>query len=178
VGIGFIVVGLLSVFRGQFVYGLWLVMIGFFLRQAAQASYVQVVTEGALKGMKVREVMISEVVTVPEGLTVRDLVDAYFFRYHYDCFPVTEGGRLKGLVTLNEVKRVEREQWDFTRVGDIMERDVASLSVNPDDDVANVLMRIVRDSCGRLPVVEGDLVVGIITRKDIMEALRVISDLG
>jgi hypothetical protein len=62
VGIGFIALGFLSVFRGQFVYGLWMVMIGFFLRQAAEASYFQVVTDGALRGMKVREVMKTDVV--------------------------------------------------------------------------------------------------------------------
>ena len=178
VGIGFIALGFLSVFKGQFVYGLWMVMIGFFLRQAAEASYFQVVTEGALKGMKVEEVMKTDVVTVPGTVTIADLVDDYFFKYHYDCFPVAEEGRLKGLVTLNEVKKVARDRWGSTLVGDVMQRDLAVLSVSPTDDVSAVLARVIRDRCGRLPVVDGDRVVGIITRRDILEALKVISDLG
>jgi CBS domain-containing protein len=178
VGIGFIALGFLSVFRGQFVYGLWMVMIGFFLRQAAEASYFQVVTEGALKGMKVREVMKTDVVTVPGSVTIADLVDDYFFKYHYDCFPVAEEGRLRGLVTLNEVKKVARDRWGSTLVGDVMQRDLEALSVGPTDDVSAVLARVIRDRCGRLPVVDGDRIVGIITRRDILEALKVISDLG
>jgi Zn-dependent protease len=178
VGIAFIVIGFISVFRGQFVYGLWMVLIGFFLRQAAEASYFQVVTDGALKGMKVHEVMKADVITVTEDLSVRDLVDDYFFKYHYDCFPVAEDGRLKGLVTLREIKKVSRESWGVTRVGDIMQTDTRDISVTPGDELSAVLVRVMRDQCGRLPVVDGDRVVGIITRKDILEALRVISDLG
>lgn len=177
VGLAFIVLGFLSVFRGQFIAGLWMVMIGFFLRQAAEASYFQVVTEGALKGMKVRDVMKTDVVTVPGSLTIADLVDDFFFKYHYDCFPVADAGRLEGLVTLNEVKHVPRDRWGTVSVGEVMQRDLESFTTAPDEDVSVVLGRVVRDRCGRLPVVESGRVVGIITRRDIMEALNVVSDL-
>jgi Zn-dependent protease len=178
VGIGFIALGFLSVFRGQFVYGLWMVMIGFFLRQAAEASYFQVVTEGALKGMRVSEVMKADVVAVPPSITIADLVDDYFFKYHYDCFPVAEDGRLRGLVTLNEIKKVARDRWGNTFVNEVMQRDLELLSVGPNEEVSAVLGRVVGDRCGRLPVVEGDRIIGIITRRDVLEALKVVSDLG
>jgi Zn-dependent protease/predicted transcriptional regulator len=178
VGIAFIVIGIIGVFRGLFVFGLWMVLIGFFLRQAAEASYVQVVISGALKGVKVGEVMKADVVAVGRDLSVQDLVDGYFFRYHYDCFPVTEDGRLVGLVTLNDLKQLPRDQWAGKQVGDVMQTDLATLSVTRDEEVSDVLRRVVRDRCGKLPVVEGDRLVGIITRRDIMEALRVYSDLS
>jgi Zn-dependent protease/predicted transcriptional regulator len=178
VGIAFIAIGFLSVFRGGFIFGLWMVLIGFFLRQAAEASYFQVVIDGALKGMKVEDVMKSEVVTVAGDLSIQDLVDGYFFRYHYDCFPVAEEGRLTGLVTLNDIRNIPRAKWRGTSVGDVMQKDLAKLSVTAEEDLSTVLRRIIRDRCGRLPVVDGERVVGIITRKDIMEALRVLSDLS
>ncbi len=178
IGIGFIAIGFLSVFRGAFIFGLWMVMIGFFLRQAAEASYFQVVVDGVLKGMSVQDIMKSEVVTVSEDTSVRQLVDDYFFRYHYDCFPVTEEGRLRGLVTINDVKKVAREGWDSTQVAEIMERDIAKLAVRSSEDAATVLKRMITDRCGRLPVVDDERVVGIVTRKDIMEALRVLSDIA
>ena len=178
VGIAFIAIGFLSVFRGGFIFGLWMVLIGFFLRQAAEASYFQVVIDGALKGMKVEDVMKSEVVTVSDDLSVQDLVDSYFFRYHYDCFPVAEEGRLTGLVTLNDIRNIPRAKWQVTSVGDVMQKDLARLSVTGEEDLSTVLKRIIRDRCGRLPVVDGERVIGIITRKDIMEALRVLSDLS
>ena len=98
-------------------------------------------TEIALKGMKVRDVMKTEVVTVSENLSITDLVDDFFFKYHYDCFPVADGGRLRGLVSLNEVKQVSRDRWDSTRVGDVMEQDLDSMSIAPDEDVSAVPAR-------------------------------------
>jgi Zn-dependent protease/CBS domain-containing protein len=178
VGIAFIIIGFLTVFRGGFIPGLWLVLIGFFLRQAAEASYLRVVIDSTLKGVKVGDIMKSEVITVSEELTVQQLVDEYFFRYHYDCFPVSEGGRLKGLITLNDLKNLPREKWQLTRVRDIMQTGTDRISASADEEASQVLKRVIRDRCGKLPVVRGDEIVGIITRRDIMEALRVFSDLS
>jgi Zn-dependent protease/CBS domain-containing protein len=178
IGIVFIAIGFLSVFRGLFIFGLWMVLIGFFLRQAAEASYVQVVVNSALKGVKVGDIMKTEVVTVSPDLSVQDLVDSYFFRYHYDSFPVSQEGAVLGLVSLNDLKNLPRERWHDTRVREVMQTDLAALSVAPDEDVSLILRRAVRDQAGTLPVVEAGRIVGIITRRDIMEALRVFSDLG
>lgn len=178
VGFAFIGIGFLSVFMGRFIFGLWMVLIGFFLRQAAEASYVQVVISSALKGVMVRDIMKPEVITVTEDITVQELVDSYFFRYHFDCFPVSTESRLQGLVTLNDLKTLPRERWRETLVRDVMQTDRSAVSVRPDDEVSQVLRRMVRDQCGKLPVIDGDRLVGIITRRDIMEALRVFSDLS
>jgi Zn-dependent protease/predicted transcriptional regulator len=178
VGFAFIGIGFISVFRGGFIFGFWMVLIGFFLRQAAEASYVQVVITGALKGVKVADVMKRDVIAVSEDLSVQDLIDGYFFKYHYDCFPVTRDGNLRGLVTLNDLKRLPRAKWPYTRVSDVMQTDLATISVTEDEEVASVLRRVVRESCGKLPVVDGERLVGIITRKDIMDAFRVFSDLS
>jgi Zn-dependent protease/CBS domain-containing protein len=178
VGIAFIAIGFLSVFRGGFIFGLWMVLIGFFLRQAAGASYVQVVINQALKGVKTEDVMKPDPVTVTGDLNIQDLVDRYFFKYHFDCFPVTDGGEYRGLVTRNDLKDLDRDKWSTTTVADVMQTDVESLMASPRDEVSEVLKRVVRDKCGKLPVVEGGRVVGIITRRDIMEALRVYSDLS
>ena len=178
VGFAFIGIGFLSVFMGRFIFGLWMVLIGFFLRQAAEASYVQVVISSALKGVMVKDIMKKEVITVPEDITVQDLVDSYFFRYHFDCFPVSTESRLQGLVTLNDLKALPRERWRETFVRDVMQTDRSAVSVGPDAEVSQVLRRMVRDQCGKLPVIDGDRLVGIITRRDIMEALRVFSDLS
>lgn len=178
VGFAFIGIGFLSVFMGRFIFGLWMVLIGFFLRQAAEASYVQVVISSALKGVMVRDIMKPEVITVTEDITVQELVDSYFFKYHFDCFPVSTESRLQGLVTLNDLKTLPRERWRETLVRDVMQTDRSAVSVRPDDEVSQVLRRMVRDQCGKLPVIDGDRLVGIITRRDIMEALRVFSDLS
>jgi len=178
IGVIFIALGFLLVFRGAFIGGLWLVLIGFFLRQAAGASYLQVVIDSTLKGVTVGDIMKPDVVTVTEDISIQSLVDDYFFKYHFDCFPVSDAGRLKGLITVNELKNLPKAKWRETRVGDIMQPDSLSIRARVDEEASEVLKRVIRDSCGKLPVVSGDRIVGIITRRDIMEALRVFTDLS
>jgi Zn-dependent protease/predicted transcriptional regulator len=178
VGIVFIVLGFLLVFRGAFIGGLWLVLIGFFLRQAAGASYLQVVIDSTLKGVTVGDIMKPDVVTVSEDLSIQSLVDDYFFKYHFDCFPVSDEGRLKGLITVNELKDLPKAKWRETRVGDVMQPDNQRIRAHVDEEASQVLKRVIRDRSGKLPVVSGDRIVGIITRRDILEALRVFSDLS
>jgi len=178
IGIIFIALGFLLVFRGSFIGGLWLVLIGFFLRQAAGASYLQVVIDSTLKGVTVGDIMKPDVITVTEDLSIQSLVDDYFFKYHFDCFPVSDGGTLKGLITVNELKDLPKARWQETRVRDIMQPDSVNIRARVDEEASQVLKRVIRDRCGKLPVVSGDRIVGIITRRDIMEALRVFSDLS
>jgi len=178
IGIIFIALGFLLVFRGAFIGGLWLVLIGFFLRQAAGASYLQVVIDSTLKGVTVGDIMKPDVITVTEDLSIQSLVDDYFFKYHFDCFPVSDRGTLKGLITVNELKDLPKARWQETRVRDIMQPDSVNIRARVDEEASQVLKRVIRDRCGKLPVVSGDRIVGIITRRDIMEALRVFSDLS
>ena len=178
IGIIFIALGFLLVFRGVFIGGLWLVLIGFFIRQAGGASYVQMVIDSTLSGVTVGDIMKPDVITVTEDLSIQSLVDDYFFKYHFDCFPVSDGGTLKGLITVNELKGLPRSRWRETRVGDIMRPDNPGIRARVDEEAAQVLKRVVRDRCGKLPVVSGGRIVGIITRRDIMEAVRVYSDLN
>ncbi len=177
IGIIFIVLGILLVLRGAFIGGFWLVLIGFFLRQAAGASYFQVVIDSTLKGVTVGDIMTPDVVTVPEGLSIQSLVDDYFFKYHFDCFPVSDEGALRGLITVSDLKDLPKARWRETRVGEIMQPDSPRIRAGVDEEASQVLRRTLRDRYGKLPVVSGDRIVGIITRRDIMEALRVFSDL-
>jgi len=175
IGILFVIIGFLGVFRGAFIFGLWMVMIGFFLRQASSASYFQVVVDGALKGFKVRDAMREEYIGVPADISVQDLVDDYVFTHHLDCYPVTEGRVLKGLVSVEDIKSLPRRSWAATRIGDVMRKDIENLSVHPDDDLAAVLRKSVGLRCGHLPVVEANEIIGVVTRRDIAEAMKALS---
>lgn len=178
IGFAFIVGGFLWVIFGQFVWGLWLVFIGFFLRQAAEAGYAHVLMESVLRGITVGDIMKSDVVTVPEDISIQSLIDDYFFRYHYDCFPVTFQGKLRGLIGLDDLRNLPRNRWGDTTVSQVMRTDIDNLTARASDEASEVLKRMIQGKCGKIPIVEGENVVGIITRKDIIEALRIFSDLG
>jgi len=82
--------------------------------------------------------------------------------------PVVEGGRLVGLVTDRDlVVRVLAEGKDpkTTKVGEIASRDL--VTVSPDEDLDQALKLLAQHQVRRLPVVEGDRVVGIVAQADV-----------
>ena len=177
-GIGFIVLGFIEIMAGAWISGLWMALIGFFLRSAAVGSYRQLLLRRAMQGVTVGQVMTSAVVTVPADLLVSELLHDYFMRHRFHSFPVLDNGRLVGLVTLHEVKQLPREKWDSTPVRQIMNTHVLSLSVSPGDTAMSAWMRLASHNLGRLPVVENGELVGILSQQDLVRFLNFASDLG
>ena len=177
-GVLLIVGGVFMFFTGNFIGGLWFILIGFFLRNGARQSYHQLVMRRALEGVSVGEVMSTSVLTVPANTSVQDAVNNYFMKYHYHSFPVMEDGTLAGIVSLHDVNDLDRKAWPHTPVADIANRDVVELLIHKGDDVMDAMARMAHLDVGRLPVVEDGRMVGIVSRRDIMHILSVKTDLG
>jgi CBS domain-containing protein len=82
--------------------------------------------------------------------------------------PVVKGGRLVGIVTDRDlVVRVLAEGRDpnSTTVGEIASSDLETVS--PDDDLNAALRKMASSKVRRLPVVEGDQLVGIVAQADV-----------
>jgi len=157
-GFGLLLVGLglISTVRGSW-SGLWLVLVGFFVRNAAQASYQQLLLRRTLEGEPVSRFMQTDPVTVPRAISVLDLVQGYIYRYHFKMFPVVDdGGRLLGCVTTRQVRELPREEWDRQTVGALAERCGSENTVRADTDAMQALATMSRTGASRLMVVEGD----------------------
>src|SRR5580700_5050446 len=87
-GILLIVLGLIEVLRGDFVGGVWLSLIGLFLRGAASATYEQTLARQILAGHPVSRFMNRRPITVSPERSVRELVEDYVYRYHHKVLPV------------------------------------------------------------------------------------------
>jgi CBS domain-containing protein len=157
---------------------LWLVVIGLFLRHVARASYRQLAVRDAFAGLTPREVMQPDVVTVDPDLALDRLVDEYFYTYKFRSFPVLEGGRLIGAISLKDVQGVPRAQWPARRVRDAMHLVREENLVCPGDDLSDVFRKMAEEDKGHLPVVEDGRLVGIVTRHDIMTLIQLKTDLG
>jgi Zn-dependent protease/predicted transcriptional regulator len=173
-----IVLGLFNVFILRNLGGIWFVLIGMFLQQTAEGSYKQVLVRNALSGLKVREIMSTEVVYVDVSIRLDELVESYFFRYRFNSFPVVEGTRLVGIVDIHQVKQIPREQWPLMTSKDVMHPITEELVLRPDDDTVDALTKMLKSGSGKLPVVVGDRLVGILTRRDVMALLKIKTDLG
>ncbi len=171
-GVVLIAFGLLEVVgRQDFIGGMWLFLIGLFLRNAARMSYRQLLLRRSLEGEKVRRFMKTDPVAVPRAISVAELVENYIYRHHFKLFPVVDGGKLLGCVTTRQVRELPREEWDRQTVGSIAVACSPENTVTPDTDAIEALARMSRTGASRLMVVEGDQLVGILALKDLLRFL-------
>ncbi len=87
-----ILFGIWQALSGDFVGGIWLAFIGWFLLTAAQASYEQVAVRDVLAGMRAGDVMSSEVPVVERSISLEDYVQE-LLRTGRRCHLVVDEGR-------------------------------------------------------------------------------------
>jgi Zn-dependent protease/CBS domain-containing protein len=174
VGAGFafalMALGVLQILGGDVIGGFWFILIGMFLRGAADASYSQMALREALARLPVRDIMAREVVTVPLEATVAQLADA-FWSHHVTSFPVVDGGTVRGIASVQQVHAVPAEQRMQRRVSELMQPLTDDLVVGPDDSVFDALGKASRNQVGRLAVLKDSRLVGYLSLKDITHVL-------
>jgi Zn-dependent protease/CBS domain-containing protein len=173
-GVGWLLVaaGVASLLAGDLAGGIWFAFIGWFLVQAARSSYQELQLQQLLRRVEAEEVMAGDLRRIPPELSLQDAVDDYFMRYDHGAFPVEEGGRTIGLLTLRGVRRVPREQWPTRRVREAMVPLGDQVVVAPEARMDGVLAKLQDGQANRVLVVSDGEVVGIITPSDLTRWLR------
>jgi CBS domain-containing protein len=168
----------LPFFGTGLISGLWLIFIGWFLNSAAANSYQQTVVRNLLEDVPVFRLMRLNVPTVAPTLPVSHLVYDYVMGADERAFPVMEGDRLVGMVCLEDIRKVPREEWDRVTVGEIM-TDANHLDVvTASEDAGDALEKLTRRDVGQAPVIENGRLVGLLRRRDILKWLELQSGLA
>ncbi len=164
---------------GNLFSGIWFIIIGWFLSNAAEGSYRQAMMQDALQGVPVTVVMSKDFEAVSPGMTLDELVSEHVLRHHLHAFPTVEdGAQLKGIVTLHDIKKVPQERWPATSVSDIMTRTEDLQKLTPRDSLALAWQMLNENRIGQIPIVEWGQIVGLVTRADLMHYIHMRSQLG
>jgi Zn-dependent protease/CBS domain-containing protein len=179
-GVGFLFIfgGIYFIFTGNWVNGIWLALIGWFLESAAVGSYQQLLMQEMLKGHVASEVMSSDCVVVPPDMTIDHLVNGNILTSGRRCFPVGSGSEIMGLMTLHNVKEVPREQWTTETVQQAMTPFDKLKWVRPDEELSSVLRILTQDNINQVPVVVDNKIVGMVSRENLLNFVHVRSRLG
>lgn len=183
IGSGFalflIILGILQFLVTQsLLSGLWLIFVGVFMKQSAAGSYQAVMLQRALLGVKVRQIMTENLVTVDWLTSVHELVENYIYKHQFTNYPVFNRDEFVGMVSLEGVKTISKDLWGFKQVRDIMTPVELVPCLKPTDDASDALSRMVAEDIGRMPVVENGHLLGMVSRRDIMNHFKIKSDLG
>jgi Zn-dependent protease/predicted transcriptional regulator len=174
----FITLGIFRYFAGAGFGGLWIAFIGWFLMQAAGASYASVAVSKGLSGIRVADVMTRDCVSVDGNLNVQNFVEEYLLRSGRRCFVVEQNGAVLGLVTPHEIKTLDRKRWPYTTLHDVM-RPIDQLhTVTAVTPVMEALETMGRDDVNQLPVVTGTHLEGMVTRASVLQFLQTRAELG
>jgi Zn-dependent protease/predicted transcriptional regulator len=163
--------GVWQALHGNWVGGLWIAFIGWFLLSASQESGAQVAIRNTLTGVRAADIMTQDVPMVPRDISLEDYVHEVL-RTGRRCHIVTGAGKPVGLVTLQAVRTVPREEWANTSIQAVMLVLDRIHSANPDEPVLGVLERMQREDINQMPVVSEGHIVGMIARDTILRVLQ------
>jgi Zn-dependent protease/CBS domain-containing protein len=150
-----------------------LIIIAFFIYIAASDEERQTAITQTLAGIKVRDIMTADVATVPPSMTITQLIEVMFQSKH-TTYPVADNGTLVGLISFSNVHQVPPNRRDDIMVGNVMMRNVEP--VTPDDEAADVFVKLAQRRLESIPVVRGGSVVGIVTQKDVTSAMTLLGE--
>jgi Zn-dependent protease/CBS domain-containing protein len=179
VGYGLIGIGVLEIFvLGALVGGLWLIAIGWFLSQAAQASFLQMQVRRILSEVPAARIMSDGLVAIPAHISIEQAVDEFFMGHDFNAFPVNDGDDTVALITMGGVKAVPREDWSTTIVRDVAKPLDEAYTVSPSKTLDEVVGKLMSGDVRRVVVVDDGQVRGIISPRDITRWLERSQDLG
>ncbi len=177
-GVMLMILGVFQIIgQNNLIGGIWTLLIGVFIRNAARMSYRQLLLRSSLQGEPVRRFMQTEVVAVPRAISVSELVEKFIYKHHFKLFPVVDAGKLVGCVTTEQIKQLPRSEWDRQSVGAICQPCSNANTISPTHDATEALSKMSRTGLSRLMVVEEGQLVGIITLKDLLRFLALKAEL-
>ena len=171
---GYLFIGLglaMFIFQGSF-SGAWLAFIGWFLLQAATAEARYIATEAALHGLRVRDLMVRDPVTVDGDLTVGQFMDEVARSRRFTTYPVVDGGRPIGLLAFGSVAALPRSEWDSRRVREVMLPLDRVPQLTEDETAIDALTALSSPTSNRGLVVENEHLAGLLSITDLTRALE------
>ena len=179
---GQVVAGLFAIWAAYRVFtgdpgGLWMGLIAYFLYGAATQTLQQERVTSAVGGARVMQLMTTDFTAVPRGMSIGTLVRDHLLPNNLRAVPVVDGGAFAGLVTINDLRKVEQEQWPTTPVSAVMTPASDVPIVAPDEPLAVALERFGPD-LPILPVVENGALRGLLHRDSVLGYVRMRETVG
>jgi CBS domain-containing protein len=172
-----IVYGFISVFSGNLLGGIWTAFIGWFLNNAAESTRQEQTLRESLRGVSVADLMDTPPVVVAPDLSVQDFVVDQVMRRGQRALPVVDGGRIVGIVSVTDARKLSHDAWPVTRVDHIM-TPTPLVTVGPADDVSAAIGLMGQRGLHQLPVIEDGRVLGLLNRDHVLRFIQVRHDLA
>ncbi len=177
VGFAFFTIAVFLILQGQFLSGLWLLAIGWFIQNNSGLVGAQSGMNALLKDVTTSQAMDDHVQMVPSRQMIRQIVDERVLGMGERFFVVTDEGVPRGILSLTDIVRTPRERWDWVPASQAMVPWVRVVAVGPDTPLIDALQLMTERGVSQVPVIRNDRPVGVLSREMIVNNLRLRSDL-
>jgi Zn-dependent protease/predicted transcriptional regulator len=161
----------LFIFQGAF-GGAWLAFIGWFLLSAAGAEQRYLAARSALAGLRVRDLMTPDPVTVHSDATLGGFFDEVAWQRRHTTYPVVDDGHVVGLLAFSCLSSVPRDEWNLRSVRECMIPADRVPDLAPDEEAIDALGELSGSTVNRAVVLDRGRLVGILSAADLGRALE------
>jgi Zn-dependent protease len=172
VGYAFMVGGFVMAFTTDLLGGIWIAAIGWFLQGAAAAHLRSARIEQSLGDARVRDIVRPDTTTIPAEAMVSELIEDYLLPGNRRALPVSAGGRLVGMVSLSDIAGVAPDRRASTAVRTVMGGRDGVVAVGPDTPLTEALKAMLGGDFEQVPVIDGERLVGMLTRADVLRQIQ------
>jgi len=166
--------GVVELFTTGSAGGLWFVVLGWFLVNAARSEAGQSAARDALRGVRVGDVMTRDPLVVPDWIVLQEFVDSYAMRHRFTTFPVRDlDGNVDGLISPAQAKPIPPEQRRAVRVRDVALPLSQVPTARAEEPLLDLLERMSGATATRALVLDEDRrVTGIVSPADVARVLQ------
>ena len=170
ISFGIMGLGFITILRGSFLGGFWLIIIGWFLNSGAQAYLEQNELSNRLKGIKLNAIMNQNFIAVKPDLKLSDLIANYFNVYWKSAFPViNEDNHLVGMITTDAVFKKGKMEIENKKVEDLMIPVSEIIVMGTEREVNDALKQLFRKNMSRIFIVNNQSqLLGLVSKTDIL----------
>lgn len=151
-------------------FNLWLTLIAIFIFLGASQEQKTTEISDALKGKKINDIMKKDIETASPELSLQQLFEKMENTKQF-VYPVVENQQLVGVITAENLKKRDQDEWEDITVEDIMTKDVSTVSA--DEDAFTVFKTLIKKNLERIFVKDSnDHLVGMISRNDLLQSIQ------
>ncbi|HLO35080.1 MAG TPA: CBS domain-containing protein [Candidatus Deferrimicrobium sp.] len=167
-----LIVGLGIILTGETLDGIMIGLVGWFLMAAARSVDRWLILDDLIQGMSVGEAMEHDLETISPQLTLDTFAAGVLDGTVTPALPVLHDDQLVGIIGLAQVRGVAPRNWPSTRTEDVMVGRPGMPTASPDDRLTDALERLRESHLDGLPVLDGETLRGVLTRRSIAALLH------
>lgn len=178
-GLFFIFTGVLvAIITQQWMISLLIVSIGWFIQIAAGSTRRQIGTLMVLQGIRAQDILTREYPVMPPQVNIGQLIREHILVKGWPYIVIVEGTKLKGILTIDQIKSVPGQRWNNTTVGDIMTPSGQLGTAHALQTADTLFEAMYQRGIDYIPVLEDDRIIGVVTRKALMNLVEIRTGFG